>query len=508
MIKKLFQDVSLESILDNLKGLSFKQKLLILAIVWALIFVPSIINHSYSQRSDHYQFYPEESGPDNYSPLNWNVTTSPVKLDNTTTDGLLSLKVNKDDKVEFRWVWNKDPSQGSHIGTVDVLYKTNGSEWNLIRLRRSNSSSLKEVWSREKEFKEDKEIQFYFRIGQTDIPTYARRTSIILEGKNPYEETRTGPPPLIHFLFIPPTVLSAPMSMGGVFLSFNIYFSLFVFFDSLLLFYSVKRLDESKAFLSSLIFILNPITILTVHQDEPIILFLMILPLFLLIRSKKYLSSISIGLGAVAKIWTAFWIPVLMTAEGIKKLKYVIVVIISSLSVFSIFLLVWGEKVLWFLTFYGGTAGKQNIGGISFWNYGLKFIGLDGSLLPTTSILIMIAFVELFVWGIAWKKGWRPISMLIAFSMIFLAFYPKIHWEYILLLLPFLSILASEKAIYLEIFYIVTIVPSITMYLGTLGDDLAFLPFITAVLLSLLFMYVVLRIYKEDGKISEIDFDL
>jgi len=230
--------------------------------------------------------------------------------------------------------------------------------------------------------------------------------------------------------------------------------------------------------------------------------------LFLLMRNRKYISSLSIGLGAVAKIWTAFWIPIILMTKGIKKFKYLAVIILSGLSVFLLFILMWGEKVLWFFTFYGGTAGKQNIGGISFWNYGLKMLNLDGSVLPTTIILIFIGLVELFIWWLAWKKNWRPICTIVSFFLIFLSFYPKIHWEYILLLLPFLSILAVEKDIYLRLFYVITIIPSITMFLGSLDKDLAYLPLITALVLSLLLIYLFIRIYKEDGKISNIDFNI
>ncbi|MFW6195858.1 MAG: glycosyltransferase family 87 protein [Thermoplasmatota archaeon] len=507
LIKKYLSMLRLEYILEKLEKLSLKQKLVVLVLIWCLIFIPSIIDHSYLQRNDHYQFYPNAGGPDNYRNPGWNITTYPVNIDNTTENGLLSIEVKKGEEVRFEWIWNKDPSQGAHVGTVDVLIRSSNDDWELIRLRRTNNTSEKEVWSKEIGFNEDKKIEYYYRVGQTDIPTYDRRASIILDGKNPYEETRTGPPPLIHFFFMPPTLLTAPMSLGGAFLSFNIYFSLFVLLDSLLIFYGIKKIDESKAYLASIIFILNPITILTVHQDEPIIVFMMILPLFLLMRNRRFISSLSVGFGAVAKIWTAFWIPVLMISKGLRKIRYIGVVFLSGLSVFLLFILMWGEKVLWFLTFYGGTADKQNIGGISFWNFGMKMLGIDGNVLPTTLVLIGIALMELFVWWLAWKKEWRPISTIVSFFVVFLALYPKIHWEYILLLLPFLSILASERSVFLKLFYAITVISAVTMFLGRLDKGLMFLPFIFSVLLSLLFFYVLIKIYKEAGKISDIRFD-
>lgn len=498
---------SLDSILEKIDEISFKKKLAILLVVWCLIFIPSIIDHSYIQRNDHYHFYPHSSGPDNYESSGWNITTFPDDLDNKNGD-YLNLEVQKGQEVTFKWIWNKEPSQGSHVGTVDLLYKDSESEWESIRLRRKNTTENKEIWSKEKIFNENKEIKYYYVVGETDIPTFERRASIILDGKNPYEETRTGPPPLIHFLFIPPTVLTAPMSLGGAFLSFNIYFSLFVLLDALLLFVSLKEFDEAKAYLASMIFLLNPITIFTVHQDEPIIVFLMILPLFLLARNRKYLSSLSIGIGAVAKIWTAFWIPIMLMAKGLRKLKYLSIIVASGLSIFFIFLLAWGEKVLWFLRFYGGTAGKENIGGISFWNHGLKVFGISEGILPTTAILISIGLIELFIWYLAWKNDWKPISLISAFFMVFLAFYPKIHWEYVLLSLPFLSILSSVRNKYLILFYAITIFSSLTMLLGRVGKDLIFIPFSTSVLLLILFIYTLISIYNEDGKISKIDFKL
>lgn len=508
-MKNILDKDYLSRILDLIEKQSFKRKMLILVIIWALIFIPSIVHHSMILRDEHTHFYPIERGPGDYTPLNWNVETNPVPLEEQNEDGWLILNVSRGEKVSFQWLWHKKEDQRSHIGVVDVLYKENArDELKLIRLREQSSDSSKDIWVRNKTFQEDKEIKFYFKVGETDIPIYDRRASIILDGKNPYEETRTGPPPLIHFMFIPAALLTAPENIGGTFLSFNIYFSLFVLLDALLLFYSIKDLDESKAYLASMIFVLNPITIFTVHQDEPIIVFLMILPLFLSMRNRKYLSSLSIGISAVAKIWTAFWIPVMLMAEGLKKLKYLLVIGLSGLSVFLLFLLMWGEKVLWFLRFYGGTAGKENIGGISFWNHGLKVFGISEGVLPTTIILILIGLVELFIWYLAWKKDWRPISMISAFFLVFIALYPKIHWEYVLLLLPFMSILAAERDRYLLLFYAITIFTSLTMFLGRLGKELSFIPFLTSIILLILLIYTLVSIYKEDGKISKIDFNL
>lgn len=508
-MKNILDNDYLSRILDLIEKQSFKRKILILIIIWALIFIPSIVHHSMILRDDHTHFYPVERGPKDYTPLGWDVETNPVPLKDQNEDGWLTLNVSRGEKVSFLWIWHKKEGQRSHIGVVDVLYKENArNELKLIRLRERSSNPSKDIWVRNKTFQKDKQIKFYFKVGETDIPIYDRRASIILDGKNPYEETRTGPPPLIHFMFIPAALLTAPEGIGGAFLSFNIYFSLFLLLDALLLFFSIKELDESKAYLASMIFVLNPITILTVHQDEPIIVFLMILPLYLLMRNRKYLSSLSIGIGAVAKIWTAFWIPIMLMTKGIKKLKYLIMIALSGLSILLLFFFVWGEKVLWFLRFYGGTAGKENIGGISFWNYGLKVFGISEGVLPTTVILILIGLVELFIWYLAWRKDWRPISMISAFFMVFLAFYPKIHWEYVLLLLPFLSMLGVERDRYLILFYGITIISTFTMFLGRLGKELAIIPFSASIILMILFISTLMSIYNEDGKISKIDFKL
>ncbi|MBS3816348.1 MAG: DUF2029 domain-containing protein [Candidatus Thermoplasmatota archaeon] len=501
------EDLSLKNILEKLNSLSSKQKIIVLLLIWMIIFVPLTVDHSYMQRDEHYHFYPVKRGPEDYDPPDWDVRTRPLSMEEQTDRGWFLLNATAGDEIGFEWIWKKSPEKSSHIGAVDILYEENGSsELKTIRLRKEHENSTEEVWGKNVTFDEDKGIRYYFRVGRTDIPTFERRASLILEGENPYEEARTGPPPLIHFLFIPPTVLSAPVALGGAFLSFNIYFSLFVLLSAFLLFFSLREFDESKAFLSSMIFILNPITVFTVHQDEPIIVFLMILPLFLILRGKKYLSSAAVGLGTVAKVWTAFWIPIFFLYEGLREIKTLLTMILSGLSIFLLFVFMWGEKVLWFLTFYGGTAGKKNLGGISIWNLGLKLFKVNAEVLPTSMILLGILLAELLIWWLAWKRNWRPVSALVSFIIIFLAFYPKIHWEYVLLVLPFLSILATEEQRYLILFYIITALSSITMLLLRSDSVPVILAFFASLLLAASFIYVLVSIYKEGGNISDIDF--
>ncbi|MFW6144144.1 MAG: hypothetical protein ACOC55_01050, partial [Candidatus Natronoplasma sp.] len=348
--------------------------------------------------------------------------------------------VEEGQTVNFEWSAENYTAK-VHVGQVSVYFNTTWGKKGLVRLHHSaeESKEQNETWKSSKTFENSGKIYFHFRVDKSDIARFYNRAAVIIEGDNVYEKVRTGPPPLIHFYFIPPTVLAPPAAVGGYFLSFYVYFSLFILLDSILLFYTFRRWDENKAFLSSLLFIANPISFYTLFQDEGIIAFTIILSLFLVIEGKKKIGALSIGLGSITKVWSGFLIPAQLfdrDCEFKKRFTHIIMsLVILSISLLS-FYLVWGPKTLWFISFYGGSAAKSTLGGVSIWSYLSKTTLISESMIRSKVILTSIACFELFFLYKAYKKRWDMISVFTVTLAFFLLFYPKVHWEYYLMLLP------------------------------------------------------------------------
>ncbi len=454
-------DGLLDRLTDELGNWSRLKKILVLVIIWALLFIPPVLHHSLSLKDEHYYFFPEESAPEGFKTPDWNVTYTPQE--NLSGDGI-TFRVKKGEQVEFRWSWLKEKRFGIHIGAVNVFYEMKG-ERGIVRLNELNSSSSNKTWEGEKTFHQNGEVTFHFRVEMTDIPIFNRRASIIADGGNPYEETWTGPPPLINFLFIPAAAIAPSVQMGGAFLSFNLYFALFLLLDSLLIYGCFRERDEENAYLASLIFLANPVTVLTMHQDEPLVAFLLILPLYLYVKKRKKGFPLAVGVGAVAKVWTGFWVPVMLTLRDErwkKRLGYVTVSIAAALGLLLLFRLAWGPDVLWFLKFYGGGASKSNVGGISFWSLGLQLFEINNGLLPVKAIMALIGILGLYLIWLSEKGRWSGLSLITVLLALFLALYPKVHWEYFLLLFSFLTYFSTEGKFFL-IFYTISIAVSLSM---------------------------------------------
>ncbi len=243
--------------LKTIQRWSTKKKILALIVIWALIFVPSVAIYTSIHRESSFSFYPEESSPMDVKQEDWGVVTSPES--GKEMDKYV-INVTDGEKVDFKWK-AKNYTARVHIGQVNVYYETSWNSSGILRLHRieNESAGQNETWGEGKTFHNDGKVTYHFRADKSDLPRFFKRASVIIEGGNPYEEVRTGPPPLIHFFFIPPTILAPSLEYGGYFLSFYIYFSLFILIDSLMMFYLFKKWSEDKALLSSLLFIANPI---------------------------------------------------------------------------------------------------------------------------------------------------------------------------------------------------------------------------------------------------------
>ncbi|MEF8834908.1 MAG: hypothetical protein V5A76_02010 [Candidatus Thermoplasmatota archaeon] len=440
-MKEIFEKFrdALGRFLPNIGKYPVLKVMLLIFLVWLIIYIPNAISSSYGEREDRYTFYPEEAAPWNQTDKNYDVTTEPISIENATGDRFVKNIEETDSTMEFNWTAHNYTSS-HHIGRINVHYELDGDE-GLIRLKNVYRNDTTRSWAAEKTFKREGNLTYYYTLEKNDISVFHRRTSVLLEGKNIYEEVRTGPPPLIHFYFIPPTLFTVAPEYGGAYLSFTLYFSLFVLFDALLIFSTFRKYGQSKAFLMSMLFLVNPITISNTHQDEAIVAFTIIIPLMYLIKKRDKTSSIFTGLSIPVKIWGGFIFPLyLLKKEYTWKRRFAYLVSAGSISVaiFLFFYYLWGANSVWFLSQYSGTTEAMNLGPLSFWGRWWGVFSTATKYPPRIPILLFVGISELAIFYIAYKREWPPLMTLASFLCLFFGLYIKVHWDYYLILFPFI----------------------------------------------------------------------
>jgi len=278
----------------------------------------------------------------------------------------------------------------------------------------------------------------------SDVPFYRNRTQAVLDGKVLYRDVKMESPPLIVYLLLPPQMA------GGSELAYQIYFSLFTILTALTLYWGLRRYDDFRAFVVSLLFLGSPFG--TVEstigiQDESIIVFMFIVAAVLAIQAKGRLSSVVSAIGVWTKIFPGLFYPVLfLRTRSWKERKWQIgAIVLISLLISLPFLILAPVEFLKFPLYYllGSGDGGESVnptGGISVWDF-LRTGGLDVPgmvLLPLT----IIAYVGALWYGR--KKGmdiW-PATLLVLVA--FVIFYPRIWLGYFVLPVTFLLLWASE----------------------------------------------------------------
>jgi len=430
-------DRSLGDLVGLLEGSSRRKKLLTIFLVWAVIFLPIAVGYGLTHKNTQVAYYPEDAAPIDIEQGNWQVTISPY---DSVEGDRYRLSVSSGEKVEFDWTAEEydDPV---HIGSVTIYYESSWGEGGKVRLhhRMEQSPGFTETWKANKTFSKSGNISYYVFLEKGDIPRFARRGSVIAEGGNLYEDIRTGPPPLINFFFVPPAVLAPSLSMGGNFLSFYLYFSLFILIDAFLLFLTFKDFGEGKAVLGSLLFLANPVTVYSTFQDEGIIVFTILVSLYFIYHERKKLASMTIGLGLITKIWSGFLIPAQLFLWDIdlkNRILHMAISIVSGLALLALFVQMWGEKTLWFIGFYGGGTSKSTVGGVSIWAYLAETPLISKTAFPATIVLVVLALVELSLLIYAYRKKIDLLQFYTCSLALFLIIYPKVHWEYYLMIFP------------------------------------------------------------------------
>ena len=279
--------------------------------------------------------------------------------------------------------------------------------------------------------------------GTTDLSVFQERARLILNGGIIYRDVPflsfpVESPPIINYLFLPPQLA------GGEGWAYEIWFSLFALLSSLATYLVLREWDDHLAFVAALILLLCPSLVLEAtmaQQDEPIVVFLFILPVLLFLRKsfKGATASVSIG------FWTKFLSIILFPAILIhiptwkERFRHIGLAALISLAIALPFLIICPVEFLLFPTYYmlgsnDGGAGMSAIGLMS--DGGLVVPGTIGALVTVAALLVTYWY--------CWKRRldiWRSCLLV---TVVFLSIYPMIRLSYFILPFSFLVVWAAE----------------------------------------------------------------
>lgn len=290
----------------------------------------------------------------------------------------------------------------------------------------------------------------------TDNQLYIKRARTILEGSLLYRDVDTQTPPLINYLLVP------PVYFGGSPLAFEVYFSLFIIITVISIYYFLSPIDEKKAFLSAIAFLFVPTTLFVptfARQDEAIVVFFFLLPLLLLVRNKKYAYTFFSSLGVWIKMHSIFLIPpLLLKSKKRDLLNHIFIIIVVSLVITIPFLILAFKEFIWHLKFYFlGEGGKLE--GISFW----RILDSQGYGIPSIILISLFIISLLFVYSISYKKNYSTWKIICLTLFLYFILYPKIHYEYFIMLFAIFVPYFIENKKSIAILYTISILSGATL---------------------------------------------
>lgn len=275
-----------------------------------------------------------------------------------------------------------------------------------------------------------------------DLGYYQERAQAILDGLILYKDIDVESPPLINYLFVPPQLF------GGEAWMFEIWFSLFPLFTGLLMYTILRKWNEHEAFLAACLAIICPYALIDATwgiQDEPIVAFFYLLPIFVFLAGRIKTSALVGTIAAWVKLLQALIFPNLLISMKSNKDRIfsVLIGIIFSLCIIGPFVLASGESITDLFQYYflGGDASGNTSGGMSLINLlvkgGFEISGTMG--LTITIIALFISYCLAYYWKL---DIWRSAMLT---TVIFLSIYPMIRLGYFIIPFTFFTVWAVKN---------------------------------------------------------------
>jgi uncharacterized membrane protein len=275
-----------------------------------------------------------------------------------------------------------------------------------------------------------------------DLDVYRERTQVILDGGLLYRDTphATQTPPIINLLLVP------PMLFGGAELDWvwSVYFSMFAFLLAALIYFSLRHMDEMKAFLAGGVVLLSPYTIVEsgTAQDESIVAFVFMLGVVLMFLKRRDAASAAIGVGIWTKMFPILLAPILILHQREWRGRFrslLIIGAVTALIALPFVILCW-DDFSFFLNFYFLGEDERPTGGHSIWH----FLRMGGYVLPSYLQTALLGGALAFAYLYPYHRRlpvWQSVMVML---MAFFIFYPKIHGGYWIMLVAMLSIWAAQ----------------------------------------------------------------
>ena len=307
----------------------------------------------------------------------------------------------------------------------------------------------------------------------TDISYYRYRTQSILDGQWLYRDVPCESPPLIVYFMLP-----AQLANGG-YLAYQVWFSLFVMLTSLTLYLGLRRFEDRLAYVAAVLFIFVPVgaieTVLGI-QDEPIVIWILVLSIVLAVMSRWRASVLAMSIGIWTKIVSIFLYPFIWREVRDRRERLVHLGIIAAVSLIVAlpYLIVCPVDFLKFPLYYFLSSGSNvgPTGGTSIWD----FLEKGGLVLPSWFFLVLTAGTLLGAYIYAFGKKLTLLEGMLVVLTAFVVVYSRSGAGYFMLPISLLLIWGAED-VWISLRCMVVYVPLIVSAFFTENTPFGF-PFV------------------------------
>ena len=296
-----------------------------------------------------------------------------------------------------------------------------------------------------------------------DQVVFYNRGKGVLYGLLPYRDFYTKAAPLSSYLWAPlilismiftndysPDLLTSASYTDSASMMFSSYvfraFFVICLIAAAVVLYKLLELKKNKhSFWISLTFAINPFFLYLVSfwgSDESILPLLILLPIYLFEKKKSYLATIIIILGAGLKYVPIFLAPLIWIYSENWKQR-IIQSVILLLGIVAVYLPFYFVDPAQFLAQFDNKIGHSGNQGIITIIQANSAFNID-SYSYVFSIVTLLLFASFGLFFFLNREKWNYQRTIILFT-VFLIFYPKIQFSFIVLLFPFLFILVFQK---------------------------------------------------------------
>ena len=302
-----------------------------------------------------------------------------------------------------------------------------------------------------------------YQVIVADQLVFYNRGKGVLYGLLPYRDFYTKAAPLSPYLWAPlviismiftndysPDLLTSTNYTDSASMMFSSYvfraFFVICLIAAAVVLYKLLELKKNKhSFWISLTFAINPFFLYLVSfwgSDESILPLLILLPIYLFEKKKNYLATIIIILGVGLKYVPIFLAPLIWIYSKNWKQR-IIQSVILLLGIVAVYLPFYFVDRIEFLKQFDNEIGHSGNQGIITIIQANSAFNID-SYSYVFTIVTFLLFASFGLFFFLNKEKWK-YQKTIVFLTVFLIFFPKIQFSFVVLLFPFLFILAFRK---------------------------------------------------------------